>query len=404
MLLSLLLLTAALDAAPQASPNNLAPDLPAAIQLAQQGRNNEALIALQKIAAANPGDHLARLWIAQLHDRMGHPELAEPVYHSLVLEDPRNVDALVGVGVTLLELDQVDDAIDALERAEQLAPQNPNVLTALADAYARAGRSERSLAYSERVVTLSPTQTHLLALEQARREHGHRIESQTYDEQFNGPTPDTRGEDISVNLRVSEVLRVSGRDQIQTKFNRRENRAGGGVEWRWTPAVTLTGQALVGTSNRVLPQADYLGQVDYSYHRATWTGAVRYFDFFGANVVMVSPAVTMAPSSRWTLGLRYAMTKTDTALSTGVRGYTLQLRAAHELRPRMWLHGAYTRGVENFENFSSDRIGAFRAHTATAAVQVLLPTLTSIVGSYDYQKRPNGVKMGRINIALVQSF
>jgi hypothetical protein len=70
----------------------------------------------------------------------------------------------------------------------------------------------------------------------------------------------------------------------------------------------------------------------------------------------------------------------------------------------VWLHGAYTRGVENFDNFSVDRIGAFRAHTGTAAVQVILPTLTSIVGSYDYQHRANGVTMGRINVALVQSF
>jgi len=335
---------------------------------------------------------------------MGHPDLAEAVYHSIVLEDPRNVDALVGVGVTLLEQDQVDAAIDALERAEQIAPQNPNVLTALGDAYGRAGHTERSVAYFQRVASISPSPVHLLALEQARREHGHRFESQVYDERFNGVTPDTRGTDLGVNFRLSETLRVTGRDQIQTKFGRRENRAGGGVQWRWDPATILTGQALVGTSNRVLPQADYLGQIDYAYHRATWTGTVRYFDFFGANVVMVSPAVAIAPSRTWTFGLRYAMTSTSTLAVTGVRGHTLQFRAAHEIRPRVWLHGAYFRGVENFDNFSSDRIGAFRANTGTAAVQVLLPTLTSIVGSYDYQRRPNGVTMGRFNVGLVQSF
>jgi YaiO family outer membrane protein len=403
MLLSLLLLMLAQDAAPQA-PNNVSPALPAAIQLAQQGQNAEALVALQKIAAADPTDQLARLWIAQIHDRMGHPELAEPVYHSIVLEDPRNVDALVGVGVTLLEQDQVDAAIDFLERAEQIAPQNPNVVTALGGAYRRAGQTDRSLVYFERAVALSPTQTHLFALEQARRDQGHWFEGQGYDESFNGGTKDTRGTDIAVNMRVSEALRVAGRGQIQTKFGRNEHRFGGGAQWRWTPELTLSGQALVGTGNRVLPQGDYLGQIDYSYHRATWTGAVRYFDFFGANVVMVSPAVAWTYSSRWTLGLRYALTETDTATSTGVRGHTLQLRAAHEIRPRVWLHGAYTRGVENFENFSSDRIGAFHAHTGTGAVQVLLKSLTSIVGSYDYQHRDNGVRMGRANIAVVQSF
>ena len=404
MLLSLFLLMLAQGATPQVAPNNIAADLPAAIQLAESGQNAQALAALQKIAAADPHDHLARLWIAQVHDRMGHPALAESVYHSIVLEDPRNVDALVGMGVTELEQDQVEAALDALERAEKLAPQNPNVLAALGDANRRAGRTDRSMTYFQRVAAISPTPAHQRALEQARREHGHRFDSQAYAEQFNGSTPDTRGSDLAVNVRLSETLRVAGRGQLQTKFGRRENRAGGGAQWRWKPATTLTGQALVGTENQVLPQRDYLAQVDHAYHRATWTGAVRYFDFSSATVAMVSPAVTMTPSRTWALGLRYALTLSNTAEFSRVRGHSLQLRAEHEIRPRVWLQGAYNRGVENFENFSSDRIGAFHADTGTAAVEVRLPTLTSIVGSYDYQRRRNGVTMGRFNVSFVQSF
>jgi hypothetical protein len=38
------------------------------------------------------------------------------------------------------------------------------------------------------------------------------------------------------------------------------------------------------------------------------------------------------------------------------------------------------------------------------AIQILLPSLTSIVGSYDYQWRPDDVRMGRASIALVQAF
>src|SRR5471032_3017001 len=196
MLFSLILLMLAQVPAPQPAPTRVAADLPAAIQLSQQGHNTEALAALQKIAAANPNDQLARLWIARVYDRMGHPELAEPVYYSIVLEDPGNVDALVGVGVTLLEQDQFDASIDALERAERLAPQNPNVLAGLADAHQRAGHTERSLTYSERVVAISPTPQNRLLLERVRRERENRFESQTYDEQFNGNTPATRGSEL----------------------------------------------------------------------------------------------------------------------------------------------------------------------------------------------------------------
>jgi YaiO family outer membrane protein len=243
-----------------------------------------------------------------------------------------------------------------------------------------------------------------MLLEDARRAHGHQLEMQAYDEDFSGSTQSTRASDVTINYRVSEVVRVIGRAQLQTKFGRREDREGGGVKWRWTPWGTITGQVLVGDDNRVLPQRDYLGRIDYGYRSATWTGQLRYFDFFGANVLMLSPGVTLAPAPRWTVGLRYALTSTDFATVTDIKSHTFDLRIARELTPRIWARGGYVRGVENFDNFSVDRAGEFRANTATAALQILLPSLTSILGSYDYQWRADDVRMGRASIALVQAF
>jgi hypothetical protein len=119
---------------------------------------------------------------------------------------------------------------------------------------------------------------------------------------------------------------------------------------------------------------------------------------------MVSPSVMVQPSGTWTFGLLYALTSTTTFTTTNIRGNTLQLRAEHQIRPRVWLRGMYSSGVENFDNFSTDRIGAFHANTGTAAVEVRFRTLTNLVGSYDYQRRQNGVTMNRFNFALVQSF
>jgi Tfp pilus assembly protein PilF len=391
------------DVAP--APNTAAPaDLSAAIELARSGQNADALVAMQKIAAANPEDHLTRLWIANVHMRMGHPTLAEPAYRSITLEDPANVDAWVGLGTALLHQDRIVEGLDVLRRAEEIAPENPNVVGALATAYQLAGDDRRSISYRQRLVTMSPSRANVMLLEDARRAHGHRIETQAYDEDFTGPTQSTRASDIAINYRLSEVVRVIGRAQLQTKFGRREDREGAGIEWRWTPWGTVAGQVLVGNGNRVLPQHDYLGRIDYGYHRATWTGQLRYFDFFGANVLMLSPGVTVAPSARWTVGLRYALTSTDFATITGIDSHTFDVRVARQLTPRISATGGYVRGVENFENFSIDRAGEFRANTAIAALHILLPSLTSIVGSYDYQWRPDDVRMGRANIALVQAF
>jgi YaiO family outer membrane protein len=401
MLLSLLLLLLAQNV-PQ--PVSASADLSAAIQLSQQGRNAEALVALQKIAAADPDDHLVRLWIANVHARMGHPELAENVYRSIATEDPQNVDAWVGLGTVLLQEDRISEGLDALNRAEQLAPENPSVWGALASGYELAGDTNRSIAYYERLVTSSPTSTNRLNLENARRQYQHRLESQTFGEDYTGSTPSTRGEDLAVNYRLSNAVRVSGRWQVERKFSRNENRGGGGVEWRWTPWGTFIGQVLLNDHNRVLPQRDYLGRVDYGYHRATYSVALRYFDFFGANTTMFSPGVTLALTPRWTFGGKYAFTTTDTTSSSAVEGHTLDLRAAHEILPRLWLRGGYIHGVENFDQFSIDHVGDFRANTANAGVQFLFPSLTSILVNYDYQRRENSIQMHRLNLSLVQAF
>lgn len=402
MFLSVFLLLLAQDVAPP--PIAASADLSAAIELAASGRNADALAAMQKIAAAHPEDLVARLWLANVHMRMGHPDVAEPVYRSILLEDANNIDAWVGLGSALLHQDRIVESLDALTRAEQIAPENPNVISALASAYQLAGDERRSILYRQRLLTMSPTSANVRLLEDARRAYDHRIEMQAYDEDFTGPTQSTRASDIAINYRVSEVVRVIGRAQLQRKFGRREDREGAGIEWRWTPWGTFTGQVLVGDDNRVLPQRDYLGRVDYGYRRTTWTGQVRYFDFFGANVLMLSPGVTVAPRPQWTVGLRYALTSTDFATLTGIQNHTFDVRVARELTPRISARGGYVRGIENFDNFSIDRAGEFRANTATAALQILLPSLTSILGSYDYQWRPDNVRMGRASISLVQAF
>src|SRR5687768_1395675 len=80
-----------------------------ATALAQEGHHEAALDAFRRIAAANPRDHQARVGIARVHGLMGHPELAEPVYRSVLLEDPANLEAMRGLGATLVALGQTDD-------------------------------------------------------------------------------------------------------------------------------------------------------------------------------------------------------------------------------------------------------------------------------------------------------
>ena len=407
MFFSLLLAASlTLNPSPQESPAAEGDGFSEAVQAANDGRDVEALAAFQQLASANPNDHAARLWIARLHARMGHQDLAEPVYRSVLLEDAGNIDAMLGVAAALLARDEPAEAIEVMKVALGLAPDNDDVLGALGRAERLAGRTALAITYFERAVSIAPTEQHRLSLEDARRSYLHRVETRGSSEQFSTSTPDSRSGDLIVNFRLTDAWRVVGRGQTQRKFAVSEERGGAGVEWRWKRATTLRAQALVGPDSRVMPKGDYLGEVQHTSGAATWTASVRYFDFAGATTTVFSPAVAWTPEGPLSVAVRYAAAWTDARTGASVEaGHSAHLDGAVRVYPRVSIQAGYAAGVEDFENFSSDRIGDFRANTVSGGLRVDLPTLTALVGRYEYQwQRRDRAAIGRVTVSFLQSF
>lgn len=405
MLFSFLLVTFLAAGPAQDFTTQALPTFADAVQMANEGREAEALAAFQRLVSANPNDHQARLWIARLHERMGHPDLAEAVYRSVLLEDPKNVDAMLGVGSTLMAQYAPGEAIEVLERAEELAPQSDVVLASLGQAHRQAGRTERAIGYFERAAALAPNEQHLLSLEDARRAYLHRVETRGFSEQFSGATPDTRSGDVTVNIRLNDRTRVFGRGEVQRKFGVREERGGGGVEWKWKGTTTLRGHVLVAPDKVVMPEGDYLGEIEYTDGRAIWAAGFRHFDFTGARVSVVSPSVAWPASDRLEIGVRYALSVTETnILLRRDAGHSLHLRGTYGWSPRLSILAGYAGGVEDFEHFSIDRIGDFRANALSGGVRYNLPTLTTLIGTYEHQWRRGDMSVGRVTVSLAHRF
>jgi tetratricopeptide (TPR) repeat protein len=374
-------------------------------RMAQEGNSALALAAFRQLAARNPNDHAARMWIARLHARMDNPELAAPVYESVLLEDPFNLDARLGLADALLLLDDPDRALEVLEPVEQEEGQNPAVLTLVARSHDAGGRDRLSVDYYERAAVTDPTVARRLRSEAARTGYGHRVETRGFSEQYSGRTPDARSGEIVLDYRLRDRWRVLGRGQVQRKLGVSEHRVGGGAAWEWKPGLTLRGHALLGPDNIVMPEGDYLGELAYAYHDATWTLDVRHFDFTGARTLVVSPAVTWLASDRWTINLRYAASQTvSSTFASSESGHTAHVRGEYRIRPRIGLHVGYAAGVDDFENFSIDRIGDFRANAVSGGARLDLPTLTSIVAGYQHQWRSGNVSVGRVTLSLQQAF
>jgi YaiO family outer membrane protein len=376
-----------------------------AAQVANEGRDAEALAAFQRRAAMNPADHAARLWIARLHVRMGHQSLAEPVYRSVLLEDPDNVEAMAGVAAALIARDEPALAFEILEPAAKLAPDNDVVLALRGRAHEQSGRSTDAVAYFERAADRAPTPQRRQALENARRSYLNRIEIRGANEQFDTTTPDTTGGDVALNIRVSDALRVIARGQVQRKFALTEERGGGGLEWRVKPGTILRGQVLIGPDNQVMPEGDVLGEVEHTFRGVTWMGTLRHFTFDGTNTTFISPAVEWMPTDRLSVALRYALSFTDSSTASKQAGQSFHVRPLYRINPRISIQGAYAAGVEDFENFSIDRVGDFRAQTLAGGIHFNLPLLTTIVANYERQFwRSDDVNVGRATLSLLQRF
>lgn len=393
-----------------ASPQSATPPPPPAHAegeaLARGRQYDAALDTFRRIAAANRRDHQARLWIARIHGWMGHPRQAEPVYRSVLLEDPANLDAMFGLGMTLIDLGQTEEGIEMLERAETAQPQNADVLAGLSQGHSIAGRSTRAVLYAERALSIEPSERHRVALEQARVRHGHRVEITSFGEDYSTGTDGTGSVDLRLNFRAKDDLRIIARGQHQRKFGFSEQRGGGGLEWRWTSNTSLSAHLLLGArGNDVLPRVDVNAEIAHAQGPAIWVAGYRYFDFPSAQVSVISPGVTWFPHERVSLAARYFAAITDFATAVDDEtAHSLALRAGYQLIPRLWINGGYTRGTENFETLSPDRVGDFRANTASGGLRLDLRSLTSILGQYEHQWRPLDVRMQRFSVSLLQRF
>ena len=382
-----------------------APTFAQAETLARDGQYEAALDAFRRVVGENPRDLRGRMWIARLHALMGNPELAEPVYRSVTLEDPTLLEAAIGLGNTLVALGRFDEGIAALQRAEKLDPRNPETLTALATAHRLAGNTTRAVLYSEVAVQIAPTMQTRQTLEQARTAHNHRVEFSSFGEHYNTAVQETASADLRVNFRLRERLRVMGRGQYQRKFRFSDERGGAGVEWRWQPNTSIFGHALVGSGNTVLPRVDVNGEIAHTYGPSLWTLGYRFFDFANATVSVISPSVTWWPTPRLSIGGEYHAAVTDfDALTQVVDNHSGTIRVGYRLRPRLWVNAGATRGTENFETLSPDRLGSFQANTVSGGARLDLPSLTSILGQYEHQWRVDGVRMNRLTLSLVQRF
>jgi YaiO family outer membrane protein len=411
-MLTWLALTLALTAAPPSrAPQPPAPQPAAdaraqAEQLARSGSYRAALERFRALAAANPDDVEARIWVARLHALMGDDDRAVAVYESIVATHPQHFDALVGLGDAFIRTGRLREASDVLARAESQGADIPSLLAAQGRLHHASGRLERALGYYERALAIDSASTTLRAeYDELRREHAHRLELGYLLEHFNqDDTPDPQAGFGSVNLRVNDALRVSGTVQYERKFSESEARGGGGVEWHLTPALQLHAGALVGEDGLVLPKLDGYGGVDYRVGRATWSFDLRFAEFDSVDVQIGGAGLRVALPHDGAVWAKYYRFSTDYTAGLSDIVHSWVLGASGHPAPAWTVGADYTRGPDQLEMLTIDQTGAFETNSYSGFVELLLTPMLSVQGRYDYQDRPEDVHVHRGTLRLVHRF
>jgi tetratricopeptide (TPR) repeat protein len=118
-------------------PANAPAHISLAALLQEQGKPDEALRHLEQATQAAPDRAYPLAALGYFHERRGDPARARELYRQAAAREPTHVESNYRLGRLLLETNDVDGALQYLEAALRVDPDDVPSLTAAARCYAR---------------------------------------------------------------------------------------------------------------------------------------------------------------------------------------------------------------------------------------------------------------------------
>jgi YaiO family outer membrane protein len=373
-------------------------------QLARSGRNAESLALFEQIAAGNPADTEARLWVARLQLRVGRTREAAAGFRAVVKDHPSDVDARIGLGMALTRAGEWQEALDVLRQVEKDAgDRNSDLHGALARAYRRAGDDRLALDHFTRAQVLAADDPDLVdGFEATAHAYGHSIEVEGFGE---GGASDARSGSMTVGVRVHPRLRLDGSARVQRRSGSTDVLGGAGSLWRVNRSTTLNARLAGGAENVSLPNADLMAEV-INYRGAFEVGgSFRGLSFSDVGVAAVSPQLAWDPGGRWRFDGRYTYSRSSfEAANESTGDHSVLLRETWRGWRRVSVSAAYAYGIESFEDLTADRLQSLGGNTMGLGLRIRLPSLTYVSTAWEHQWRSNDTRMDRFTVSVLQSF
>ena len=331
----------------------------------------------------------------------GPGDAAEARFRATLAERPGDIDARVGLALTLLRRGQWEEALPLLREVEREAGDNADFFHALAIAYRRSGDDARALHYYIRAKALGPSDPDVAAgFANTVRAYGHSITLEGFGEQQDGGG--AASGTLIAAVRVAPRLHVDSSVRLQDRAAARDMLTGGGMRWRAARSTDVSARALAGPGNTTLARADVVAAVVHYTGDFEWGLNVRALSFAAADVAAASAAMALDRGrSRSDLRYTYSLSQFDqSAEQTG--DHSVMLRQTW----RGWRHAAvsatYAYGIESFETLTADRVGALSTTTLAGGARFSLPSLSELHATWEHQWRSNHTTVDRFTVAVVR--
>jgi hypothetical protein len=162
---------------------------------------------------------------------------------------------------------------------------------------------------------------------------------------------------------------------------------------------------MVGPGNLVLPEFEAGFGFGWSARKVSLSALGTLFNFDSAQMWAFGPAVRVNFTDSVALSASLMRTLTEfSGLSDRIGDSAGKISFGFRVHPRLWLETGYAGGIEDFDRVTIDRLGEFHAKTVSGTARLDFRSLTTIVGTYEYQRIEAGTEMGRLTFRLIQWF
>ena len=362
----------------------------------------EARKLYRQLSEQDPANVGHLLWIGRLSAWLNDHATATRFYDRALAREPQNTEALVGKAYVLMQQQEFQGAHELFSEAQRIAPENTDVLLALARYYHYQGRHREALSQIERVFTLDPESSEGRELKsQITLPRPLEVRLGWGQERFSFASPASKGY-VSVGY-VGDRSRVSGHYERWNQFNEKVNRGGLSVSRRLEDRLWLHGYAMLAPGATVLAAQDYTARFTWALPRGMVVGAdYRYlrFETDQAHVLVPSLEYYFVERPAW---VRAAFYKSWTEFQpSGVvdSNASFLLHYYEQITQPMLVNVGFAHGSESFSALSVDRLGQFVANTFLAGVDFKLTPAYSVGLHYSYQGRSDGNSQNTFGIGL----